>query len=490
MPTTAPNSVVRTTSAAPLSSRLGQLPLLAALCAALIGCGGPPGPREGAPRHVILISLDTLRASRCGMFGHLQPTTPFLDSLAERGLLFEKHMVNSNNTLSSHASILTGLVPLAHGTFDNGEDGGRRALAPGYRTLAGEFRAAGFDTAAFTAHPIWLGREFGLGQGFDVHETGWIDAPANTLRFLRWYDREQPERMFVFLHYYDLHSDTEARGATLPYESDPELVERFAGPKPEGFTGCAADPPDWCTSRYLQAISMGLEPLPPEHLRYVSGLYDAGLRKLDGDLSELFRQMRRRGLLENALVVITSDHGEAFLEHGHMLHDTFHEEIMHVPLLVLPPPAWRIEPRRVDDLTRSIDLAPTLLELSGLRPIGQGHSLAPTLLRRAHVPYGEVFFGPAILRSRDEVSEFKFNGIPGSEVFYDLEDDPLEQRNLCATEPIPAQTRERIERARVRVEALRENAIGLQLQIGGEEGLAPDLDERTLQELRKLGYLR
>jgi arylsulfatase A-like enzyme len=490
MATTAPSPVTRTTSAALPSTRRGQLPLLGALCAALAGCGAATGPRENAPRHVILISLDTLRASRCGMFGHPQPTTPFLDSLAGQGVLFESHMVNSNNTLSSHASILTGLVPLAHGTFDSGEEGGRRALAPTYRTLASEFRAAGFDTAAFTAHPIWLGREFGLGKGFDVLETDWVDAPANTLRFLRWYDREAPERMFVLLHYYDLHSDTEARGATLPYESDPELVERFAGPKPEGFTGCASDPPDWCTSRYLQAISMGLEPLPPEHLRYVSGLYDAGLRKLDADLSELFRQMRRRGLLENALVVITSDHGEAFLEHGHMLHDTFHEEIMHVPLIVLPPPAWRVQPRRVGELTRSIDLAPTLLELAGLRPIGQGQSLAPALLQGARIPHEEVFFGPAVLRSRDEVSEFKFNGIPGAEAFYDLGDDPGEQRDLCAAEPIPSEARERIERARARVEELREKAIALQLQIGGESGLAPDLDERTIQELRRLGYLR
>ncbi|HVS09097.1 MAG TPA: hypothetical protein VMS76_04415, partial [Planctomycetota bacterium] len=112
------------------------------------------------------------------------------------------------------------------------------------------------------------------------------------------------------------------------------------------------------------------------------------------------------------------------------------------------------------------------------------------LLQGARIPYGEVFFGPAVLRSRDAVSEFKFNGIPGAEAFYDLGNDPLEQRDLCAAEPVPSEARERIERARARVEELREKAIALQLQIGGEAGLAPDLDEHTMQELRKLGYLR
>ena len=91
-----------------------------ALCASILGACDARVPSPAAPRHVILISIDTLRADHVGAYGATSGTTPFLDSLAKDGVLFEEHMSNSNNTLSSHASILSGLVPLAHGTRDGG----------------------------------------------------------------------------------------------------------------------------------------------------------------------------------------------------------------------------------------------------------------------------------------------------------------------------------------------------------------------------------
>ena len=172
---------------------------------------------EGPPRNVLLISIDTLRADHCGFLGYDKPTTPFLDKLAEQGAVFEHHMVHSNNTLLSHTTILTGLPPQAHDTYDNGaEPSQRKALGPGYRTLAEAFQAAGYTTASFTEHPVWLGTDFGLDQGFDVHESDWVLAPETSKRFLAWYDEARPERMFCFLHFYDVHSEPATGPAPPP----------------------------------------------------------------------------------------------------------------------------------------------------------------------------------------------------------------------------------------------------------------------------------
>ena len=213
-----------------------RTPIFAAL--ALTACGpATHKPPANAPRHVILISIDTLRADHLGAYGSNRGCTPFLDSLARDGAVFERQLTNSNNTLSSHASILTGLVPLAHGTHDGGSPQTRSRLTAGFETLAERMHDAGYTSAAFTAHPAWLGRTFGLDQGFDHLETEWWGAPELSRSFLRWLDAQAPANLFAFLHFYDVHSDMGGRGASLPYEADAEFIERFAPPRPPEFTG-------------------------------------------------------------------------------------------------------------------------------------------------------------------------------------------------------------------------------------------------------------
>ena len=465
--------------------RAAALALL--LAAALQACGGGE-PGFAPPRNVLLISLDTLRADRCGFLGCERPTTPFLDELAARGVVFERHMANSNNTLISHASILTGLVAPFHRTYDYRTPGQQSALAPAIQTVAEAFRAGGFATVAYTAHPAWLGDAFGLQQGFQELRSDWADAPTINKRFLGWLGRRKDEApFFAFLHYYDAHSEigaVDAR-ARLPYDATPELVERFAGAPPEGFTGCAHGRPGACASEYLQLVSAGDEPMPPEHLRYIRDLYDAGIAKLDGHLRELFDELGRRGVLDDTLVVVTSDHGEEFLEHGQMLHYQYFDEIMHVPLLVVLP-GEGAPARRVRGVTRSIDVAPTLLELAGLPPIGHGSSLVPSIARGADPEDDEVLFNRAVLRASDARSTFKYCDAEGRRTFHDLDADPREQRDLLEDGAFAGGDPERLERIQARVERWRRDAELFTRRLGERTG--PDQAAGDLEALKRLGY--
>ncbi len=435
------NSATRAASAMAAHAAHAAHAALAIAASAALWLAGCADPAPPLPRGVLLISLDTLRTDATSLYREPAPgepeLTPFLAELGRRGTVFEKHVVNSNNTLVSHASILTGLFPEAHGVFDTGLD--NRTLSDGIVTLPTRFAAAGWSTAAFTAHPAWLGRSFGLDHGFATIESDWVDAEEISRRFLTWLDREAPERFFCFLHFYDAHSELDAGPDVLPYEAPPEYLERFAPPRPDDFTGSVVNRAGETvrTSRYLEHYASPFRDLPPDHLAFLRGCYDAGVAKLDADLRALFDELAARGIADDLLVVVTSDHGEEFKEHQRLLHMEYYEEIMRVPLVVSPPPdrleAWRAAgaSARVAQLTRSVDLMPTLLELCDL-PAGftQGSSFAPALTSGAPIPWRDSVFATSILRGRDSVSEYKVCDIDGYYTFYDLDADPREQESL------------------------------------------------------------
>ena len=464
-----------------LSMRALPLAILAGVLT--LACGAEE-PARAPVKNVLLISLDTLRADRCGFMGWQRPTTPFLDELAARGVVFEQHMANSHNTLISHASLLTGLLPPYHDTYDELTPGRQKALSPSIRTLAEAFAEGGFATVALTSHPVWLGAPYGLGQGFGELRSDWSDASVIAERFVRWLGRRPPKPFFAFLHFYDAHSEiAEIRpGTRLPYEATPELEQQFAGAQPPGFTGCAKARPDACASQYLQAISNGEETIPPEHVAYVAALYEAGIAKLDAHLRALFAELERQGLLADTLVAITSDHGEEFMEHGQMLHAQPYDEIMHVPLLVVLPGGSGA--RRVAEMTSSIDVAPTLLELAGLPPLGQGESLAPAVLGRGKPSGTEVLFNSSAVRGRDASSRFKLIEQGERRSFHDLDADARELRDLLA--PPAGVTAARLEPIVERLRHWREEGRRFQERI--QAAPAPAQDQRQIDMLKRLGY--
>ncbi len=457
------------------------VPLLAALLAACSSSG------EERPRRVLLISLDTLAASHCGFLGYPRDTTPFLDELAARGVVFERHFANSNTTLPSHASMLTGLFVPAHGVRDGGTPETRQPLPPRAETLAERLRDAGYRTLGFTAHAAWLNPAFGFDRGFEHFETGWRAAPETIEAFLSRLDALEGEPTFAFLHFFDAHSESSCGDPCFPYASDDPWRERFAGPTPEGFTGCSARLPDACASEYLKAVSNHIDRIPPEHLEFLIGLYDAGVAQLDAELRRLFDELERRGWLEDALVVVTADHGEAFMEHGRMLHGVHFEEVSRVPLIVVPPARLGARPRRVHERTQSVDLVPTVLDLCGLAPAGQGRSLARTIVLGEPPEPRDVLFESNVLVTDDERGEFKLVATPDGPKFFDHTSDPGEFEDRAALSPLPPQERSRIAAAEARLADWLERCEAVHGAVaGGAAG--PELTPDQVRELRALGY--
>ena len=353
--------------------RAARLRAVVLLSCGLVLAGGSGCARERKPRgRFILISLDTLRADHLGAYGYGRPTSPFLDSLARRGTLFENAVAQLPGTLPSHMSIFTGLYPPEHGVYPE------VALSPLIRTLPEVLRAEGFPTAGHTEGGYVAGR-YGFARGFEEWSDDWPmveragelvksrDAVKRTFRLgleslRRVRDRDA---FFLFLHTYSIHD---------PYDPpEPYRSLYWSGPPPPGaFAPKGLD---------LAAFNRGERALAARAVEYYKALYDAQINYTDDVLREFFAGIAELGLADSVTVIVTSDHGEEFLEHGKLVHEQVYPECLHVPLLVLRP--GQKAGRRVSTLVQSIDLAPTVYELAGVpparRPSMSGRSLAPLL---------------------------------------------------------------------------------------------------------------
>lgn len=328
---------------------MGFAALALGLLPGLPGCRVPPGGGGRAPsstRGVILISLDTLRADRLVSYGYDLPTSPFIDRLAQRGTLFENVAAPYPATLVSHMSMFTGLYPPEHGVYPPAG-----VLPETAWTAAEGFRAAGFRTAAHTEGGF-VAKGYGFERGFEVYddsaEGGESDIETTLRRGLEFLDGLEPEeRFYLFLHSYSIHD---------PY--DPP--DRFAGQ----FDG--SDPPPNSSGERLRDFNHERAVIERTEVERFSKRYDASVRYADAMLESFVSELEQRGLLEDTTLVITSDHGEEFLEHGKLAHTQLYPEVLAVPLVIVHPD--QSTARRVSDQVSLVDVAPTLVELAGLAP--------------------------------------------------------------------------------------------------------------------------
>jgi len=373
--------------------------VLAASAAMAASCSTPPPELDFSEHNLVVITIDTLRADRLGAYGHAAAQTPRLDALAREGVRFDVCYSPVPLTLPAHAAMFTGKYPFVLGVRVNG----LHYLNEAENTLAELFKRRGFTTFAAVGAYVMVSK-FGLGQGFDDYDDSLgtsalfaefeSEIPADRVyrKFSGWLRRHGAQKFFAWVHFYDPH---------LPYEPPPEFRERF-----------------------------------PDHP------YDGEIAFVDRYVGKIVDELRQRGLLEKTLVVVTSDHGEAFLEHGEEGHGLLaYEETIRVPLIFFSPvqlaAGITVEPR-----VRLVDLMPTLAELFGLEPPAgmQGRSFAD-LLRGAgeaepRTVYFESMAGPELKNWAPLVGvivgEHKYIAVPEPEL-YDLRRDPGERENLHAT---------------------------------------------------------
>lgn len=369
-----------------------RLPLLA-LLVLTTGCHREAslGPFKDAP--VVLISIDTLRADHLPIYGYKTGRTPRLDRLAREGILFEDVYSHCPLTLPAHSSMLTGLLPPHHGVRDNVGF----TLKENHATLATRFQKAGFATGGAVSAYV-LRSVTGIAQGFQFFDDALTIEATESLGMLqrdgaitvealgRWIQPQRGKRFFAFLHLYEPHT---------PYT-------------------------------------------PPEHYRDLANPYDGEIAYADELVGRFLDRLETD--FDRSVIVVTSDHGEGLKDHGEAEHGVFlYKEALQVPLIIRLPGGAR-GGSRISGLVSQADIAPTLLELTGLQPADMdGVSLKEAILKGgagANPIYSETLypryhFGWSELFSVTE-PRFRFIRAPRPEL-YDLLHDPSERSDISSS---------------------------------------------------------
>lgn len=297
---------------------------------------------------VICYVMDALRADHLGCYGYHKPTSPFIDRLAEGGLVFNQIYSQSTETKSSAATILTSVYPSIHMTHSYSA-----VLSEGLIRLPEVLGLSGYETAAFNTN-FRISAEYGFGKGFDhyfdLHKGGQFDDTVNlpsseeiTKQVISWLDGTNADKIFLWIWSMDTH---------IPYAPPKPFASRFI---PELETM-----PDGTANAIFCAETAA------DYDRLVS-LYDAEIARNDQTIEQLATALDDRGLWKNTTFILTADHGEMFLEHGHfMIHGGVpYQEVTHVPLVIKSPGR---APGQIDAPGGLIDLMPTVLNLAGIEP--------------------------------------------------------------------------------------------------------------------------
>ena len=505
-----------------------------ALTLALAACGPSTNPATeptAPPRGILLISIDTLRADHVSAYGYERPTTPRIDSLAGRGVLFEHAFSTTSWTLPAHLSMLTGLGIDAHGAcddrlWDRVDEAGERVPPPLRGTFVSEvLHEAGWATAGFYTWK-YLDDTFGFGPGFDVWErlghdffshpeigaeflrlrraddvegmkalaaqypdlldSARVTSPETIERAKTWLSEHMAQNpaqpFFLFVHLFDVHD---------PY-LPPEGFDRFGDPDYRGpIDGRRITSPD----------SPVRGDMPAADLERLVSLYDGGILWVDSEVGRLLDHVDQLDLTHDTLVVVTSDHGEEFYEHGQKVHRRqLFVESTRVPLLMRWPAALPAG-QKIDESVGLIDLAPTLLAAAGLRspspmegrdlgPLARGHprstQRAPTysslLLRFEEGRWIERQIGFVDGHEHELLSFLPDGSWTGT--LFDLRRDPREHQGQGF-----GPEDERGQRVLERLDRLQRVGLALREGLPSRGADLPSLSELDKSQLAAMGYV-
>ncbi len=305
-------------------------------------------------KHIFLITIDTLRADHLSCYGYPVKTSPFIDSLAQEGVLFENAFSQSATTCPSHASIMTGLYPSQHRVLANGY-----ILDDSYITLAEILKANGYKTAAFTS----TDRHFlasNIDQGFEMYE-----EPLDTIKTygfkyrqarltinnaILWLDNfNLKKNLFLWIHLFDPH---------MPYHPPEEIKKLIRRQLKKDFL-----------KEYALKAKVNLEIFNNSFDEYYNHIlnYDSEIRYVDEELKRFFRFLKKKKLLKDSMVIITADHGEGLGQHNWLKHAThIYQEEIHVPLIFYFSNK-KISRRIIKKSVENFDIFSTVLDFVGIK---------------------------------------------------------------------------------------------------------------------------
>ncbi|MBE0566663.1 MAG: sulfatase [Krumholzibacteria bacterium] len=454
-------------------------------------------------RNIVLIVVDTLRPDRLGCGGYRRPTSPHLDRLAAEGAVFDAMWSASNYTAPAFTSLFTGLHPHEHGIFDFTAQAGGSAVFDAVR--AAGLATGGVVTFRFFRNLLrhaWGELEAVTdGRSFDYAK----DLPlAVTDGALEWLDRRDPARPFgLFLHY---------DGPHMPYRLPPQYAALFDTPEAAGVAPDLVatlfpqqlerleQKPGPTIFRLIEAVEWGRRRLTPADLAWLRDKYDACVRYNDEAIGRFLAGLTARGLADETVVCVLSDHGEAFCEHGSFSHGgiDLHEEIVRTVGIVRDPGRPAVAGRRFARPVSHVDVWPTLLRLAGVpwptagfsdlldgAPDGDGPPVfcqgkAKAAVRRGNLKAIVARPNPGLARTARlrTFAKLALRRRLGTQL-YDLAADPGETRNLAHDRALAAPLRR----------LLREHLATVRPAVAA--GAGPDEAERRRieQEMRDLGYL-
>jgi arylsulfatase A-like enzyme len=473
------------------------------------GAAASTGAKSNRP-NIVLITLDTVRADHTPLYGYARNTTPNLIALAHSATVYKNAKAAGDMTLTSHAAILTG----TYGSWNQArshvsptsEHGRGIPLSRRYPTLAELLSKAGYGTAAVVANSGFLTPAWGFDRGFAqfnfksalrvmppgkdyclrvgvrqvLHRL--MDTSEFDMMFLRAEEINQEayrlldeqagsgRPIFLFLNYMDAHS---------PYLPPAPFDSMFSG-----RDSSIAD------TRYealFEGLVAGRDEITERERRHYTAEYDGAIAYMDAQVGDLIENLKRRGLYENTLLVITSDHGEALAEHnliGHGL--SVHSDQVDIPLIVKYPNSN--ERRTVDRLVGHTDIFPTALECAGIDPpkvlqgtsLSGGHPMNRALMSESFPSPGLVALNASFRRTQRALYEGEYKYIEsttGKRELYRITSDPKETHDICDSDHV------RCMELRTELEAWR-TTIPKTIPATGTR-----LDQQTIDRLRSLGYL-
>jgi arylsulfatase A-like enzyme len=386
--------------------------------------------------NIVLITIDTLRADHLSCYGYKRPTSPAIDKIAKKGVLFRNVIAPSSWTAPSMVSLFTSTYPINHGVVHGlkyrkeSKKYSQEVFSPDLITLPETLKKQGYTTFGVSSNHN-LTAEFGFARGFDYFQYHrWATADRVNKTVYSWKDRiEQSEKYFLWVHYIDPHRPYNARSPWINRYSSQSLISILRLSKE--------------SENKLTTLIPSLKD-DPQSLASLIALYDSEINYVDAHLGELIETFE---LEKNTLLIITSDHGEEFLEHTFLGHSyNLHQETINIPLVIKLP--HRSQMSEVKTPANLVDIMPTILHKLAIDPPGQ--SLGTSILEK-----GGRFSRLKNMFSSTEKSVYSFAELdkesvlkaivtPGGKYIYDygqkteqlynVKSDPLELNNLVGKE--------------------------------------------------------